>query len=106
VLHRGRDDRQVHHERGIVDHAEPVNDPDLSASSADGLDAAPVDDLAPLEMDCLRCRGRAPMRFAGLCPQCRDELRAKYPGVGRETTAVTYEPKRHVTPNAVALRED
>lgn len=63
-------------------------------------------DLTPIEMDCLRCRRAALMRFAGLCGTCRDELRAKYAAVGRALDAVPYEPKTNVTPNAVALKDD
>lgn len=63
-------------------------------------------DLSPIEMDCIRCRGRAAMRFYGLCDGCRDELRAKYSGERREVEAAAYEPKMNVTPNAVALKDD
>jgi len=63
-------------------------------------------DLTPIEMDCMRCRRRAFMRFAGPCERCRDELRAKYAAVGRAVDAAAYEPKTNVTPNAVALKDD
>jgi hypothetical protein len=63
-------------------------------------------DLTPVELECMRCRQRAPMRFAGVCTTCRDELRAKYASAGRVTEAPAYEPKTNVTPNAVALRDD
>jgi hypothetical protein len=63
-------------------------------------------DLTPVELECMRCRQRAPMRFAGVCAACRDELRAKYASTGRVAEAPAYEPKGNVTPNAVALRED
>jgi hypothetical protein len=46
------------------------------------------------------------MRFAGVCSECRDELRAKYAGLGRQIATEVYEPKMNVTPNAVALRDD
>ena len=63
-------------------------------------------DLTPIELDCMRCGRSALMRFAGMCPACRDELRAKYSGPGRTVEADAYEPKVNVTPNAVALRDD
>jgi hypothetical protein len=63
-------------------------------------------DLTPIEMECLRCGRVALMRFAGACGACREELRAKYSGLGREVVAAEYEPKMHVTPNAVALKDD
>jgi hypothetical protein len=63
-------------------------------------------DLAPIDLECLRCRRIAPMRFAGLCESCRDELHATYRGVGRAVEVADYEPKMNVTPNAVALKDD
>ena len=76
----------------------------------DARDLAPLAsgdlDLTPVEMECMRCRGHAPMRFAGVCAACRDELRAKYSGPGREIVSEAFEPRSHVTPNAVALKDD
>jgi hypothetical protein len=63
-------------------------------------------DLTPIEMDCIRCRERALMRFYGLCTSCRDELHAKFDGLGRTVEVAAYEPKMNVTPNAVALKDD
>jgi hypothetical protein len=63
-------------------------------------------DLTPIELDCMRCGRRAPMRFAGMCTDCRDELRAKYAGAARAVETEAYEPKANVTPNAVAFRDD
>jgi hypothetical protein len=57
-------------------------------------------------MACMRCRQEAPMRFYGLCSGCRDELRAKFDREAREIQVAAYEPKMHVTPNAVALKDD
>jgi hypothetical protein len=45
------------------------------------------------------------MRFAGMCTECRDELRARYSSPGRAVDVGAYEPTANVTPNAVALRE-
>jgi hypothetical protein len=46
------------------------------------------------------------MRFAGLCDGCRAELRAALGNVARAVETVEYVPKRNVTPNAVALKDD
>jgi hypothetical protein len=66
-----------------------------------------VDDATfpPVPMPCLRCRREAPMRFAGPCPSCAAELHERIRGDAR-TIADGYEPKMHVTPNAVALKDD
>lgn len=71
----------------------------------DELDLTAID-LTAVEMECIRCRGLAPMRFVGLCAACRDELHAKYDGLGRDVEVGAYEPKMNVTPNAVALKDD
>jgi hypothetical protein len=63
-------------------------------------------DLTPIEMDCIRCRARALMRFYGLCTTCRDELHTKFATEGRILEVAEYEPKMNVTPNAVALKDD
>jgi hypothetical protein len=63
-------------------------------------------DLAPTIRECLRCRAQAPMRFAGLCDSCRAELRATLGNEARTVETVEYAPKRNVTPNAVALKDD
>ena len=66
----------------------------------------PALDLAPTERECFRCRTRVSMRFAGLCDGCRTELRATLGNEARAVEAVEYVPKRNVTPNAVALKDD
>jgi len=63
-------------------------------------------DLTPEVMECMRCHHAAPMRFYGLCNNCRDELRAKYDMAARTIEVEAYEPKMNVTPNAVALKDD
>ncbi len=63
-------------------------------------------ELEPVDMECMRCRQVAPMRFYGLCTGCREELHARYDGVGRVIEVAEYEPKMNVTPNAVALKAD
>ena len=63
-------------------------------------------DLSPIEMECVRCGGRAMMRFRGLCVPCRDELHEKFTREAREVEVEEYVPKMNVTPNAVALKDD
>jgi hypothetical protein len=63
-------------------------------------------DLTPVEQPCLRCHRTVAMRFAGMCPTCRDELRAKYDLEARDVSVPEYEPKPNVTPNSVATRDD
>jgi len=46
------------------------------------------------------------LRFAGPCPACAGELRAKFAGEARAVEGAAYEPKMNVTPNAVALKDD
>ena len=57
-------------------------------------------------MTCIRCGAEAPMRFRGACPSCATALREKYWSEGRTVEAAEYEPAMHVTPNAVALKDD
>ncbi|HSO95483.1 MAG TPA: hypothetical protein VLV81_05525 [Acidimicrobiia bacterium] len=63
-------------------------------------------DLTPVEQPCLRCQRPVLLRFAGMCPTCRDELRATFDVEGRDISVPGYEPKRNVTPNSVATRDD
>jgi len=63
-------------------------------------------EFTPQPMACLRCGAEAPMRFRGACPTCAAELRDKYRSEGRAVEAAEYEPAMHVTPNAVALKDD
>ena len=62
--------------------------------------------LAPEPQTCLRCARTEPMRFVGLCARCRDELIERSTREARTLEVETYQPKRNVTPNAVALKED
>lgn len=59
----------------------------------------------PLTVTCPRCGREASVRFYGPCDACRAELRRAFAAEEREVEAVAYEPKMHVTPNAVALKE-
>lgn len=60
----------------------------------------------PVLMPCLRCGAETMMVFAGPCPTCTQELRAKFQGEARAVEGDTYVPKMNVTPNAVALKDD
>ena len=31
-------------------------------------------DLQPVDMECMRCHRTAPMRFYGICTECREDL--------------------------------
>ena len=65
-----------------------------------------VVDLTPEAMECMRCHREEPMRFYGLCQECRAELRTKFDRGARDIEVAAYEPKMNVTPNAVALKDD
>jgi hypothetical protein len=65
-----------------------------------------MDDLSPIEQECMRCRTREAMRFAGLCSACRTTLHERFAAEGRTIEVAAYEPKMNVTPNAVALKDD
>lgn len=81
--------------------ARPVRDPG-------GMDAGRVDPATGLAggFDCPRCHEPADERFYGPCTSCRDELRATLGGVARDVERGAFEPSMHVTPNAVALKDD
>lgn len=55
---------------------------------------------------CPRCRSSAEARFYGPCDDCRQQLRAALGGAAREVERSAFEPSMHVTPNAVALKDD
>ena len=59
-----------------------------------------------MSVTCPRCGATRDERFYGPCTPCRDELRMKYLGEGREVEVAEYVPKMNVTPNAVALKDD
>lgn len=78
------------------------------ARDAGGVDA-PRTDLATEAaggFDCPRCHEPADGRFYGPCTSCRDELRRTLGGVARDVARGSFEPSMHVTPNAVALKDD
>jgi hypothetical protein len=55
---------------------------------------------------CPRCGSPAEVRFYGPCEACRDALRLAVRGEARDVGQQAYEPAMHVTPNAVALKDD
>jgi predicted amidophosphoribosyltransferase len=63
-------------------------------------------DLTPVDMNCMRCGQTVPMRFYGICNDCRAQLREKFDREARIIDVPDYEPKMNVTPNAVALKAD
>lgn len=74
----------------------------MALESIDGAD------YPAREGRCPRCGEAAALRFAGPCSRCVAELRARFAALdGRVDVAVeAFEPKLHVTPNAVALKDD
>jgi hypothetical protein len=63
-------------------------------------------DLSPVDSECLRCHTHEAMRVPGLCVSCRDELGAAFARDVKTIEVARYEPTMHVTPNAVALKDD
>ena len=59
-----------------------------------------------MPVDCPRCGRAVEQQFYGPCERCLAELRAAYQAEATEAASVAYEPKMHVTPNAVALKDD
>jgi hypothetical protein len=72
----------------------------------DVADLSPETSLEVEVMECMRCHRPQPMRFYGLCTDCRAELHAKFNREARTVEVADYEPKMNVTPNAVALKDD
>lgn len=80
----------------------------MDATAADA-GAAPTDGSgaeASAGFDCPRCHERAVERFYGPCASCRADLRSTLGGVGRDVEREAFQPSMHVTPNAVALKDD
>jgi hypothetical protein len=55
---------------------------------------------------CPRCHESVDERFYGPCPACREQLRLALRGEARVVELGAFEPGMHVTPNAVALKDD
>ena len=59
-----------------------------------------------MPITCPRCQRPADARFYGPCADCRAELRAALRIEARDVEGGGFEPAMHVTPNAVALKDD
>jgi hypothetical protein len=59
-----------------------------------------------MSFPCPRCHQDVDDRFYGPCGSCRTELRAVMANEARVVAHEAYEPVMHVTPNAVALKDD
>ena len=59
-----------------------------------------------LQIVCPRCGSHCEVEYYGPCRSCREQLKSTLGGDARAVTAAEYEPKRNVTPNAVALKDD
>jgi predicted RNA-binding Zn-ribbon protein involved in translation (DUF1610 family) len=57
-----------------------------------------------LGFDCPRCGADVSERFYGPCGPCRSQL-ASLGGDHREVDVARFEPRMHVTPNAVATKD-
>ncbi len=59
-----------------------------------------------LQITCPRCATECEVEYYGPCGSCREQLKATLRRDAQDLTAVEYEPKVNVTPNAVALKDD
>ena len=59
-----------------------------------------------LQITCPRCATECEVEYYGPCESCRGQLKATVGRDAGDVTAVEYEPKMNVTPNAVALKDD
>lgn len=66
----------------------------------------PPDPPAPALFACPRCGNGVTERFYGPCSPCREQLRTTLGGKARSVEREAFEPSMHVTPNAVALKDD
>ena len=62
-------------------------------------------DLTPIVLECMRCGQTAPMRFYGICNECRTHLHELFDREARVIEVEEYVPKMNVTPNAVASKD-
>lgn len=59
-----------------------------------------------MQFTCPRCQEPADEQFYGPCPTCRGQLRAALGGAAKDVERTAFEPAMHVTPNAVAVKDD
>ena len=66
-----------------------------------------VEEGEPLEFSCPRCAEHTSASYYGPCASCCEALRAaqRTDGLDDDACAAAFEPKMHVIPNAVALKE-
>lgn len=62
--------------------------------------------LDAMTFTCPRCQASADERFYGPCTSCRTELRSTLGNEARIVETEAFVPTMHVTPNAVALKDD
>jgi Fe-S cluster biogenesis protein NfuA len=63
-------------------------------------------DDGPVTIVCPRCAGSVEVRYYGPCDECRTVLRRTLVNEARAVEREAFEPAMHVTPNAVALKDD
>ena len=59
-----------------------------------------------MAITCPRCGSSVEVRWYGPCDECRATLRSTLGNEGRAVEREAFEPSMHVTPNAVALKDD
>jgi Fe-S cluster biogenesis protein NfuA len=59
-----------------------------------------------MHITCPRCAGAVEVRYYGPCDECRTTLRRSLGNEARTVEREAFEPAMHVTPNAVALKDD
>jgi hypothetical protein len=69
------------------------------------MSVSPLDDVTVAPFDCPRCGAGVTERFYGPCGSCRDDLVRNQGGAARDVEAARFEPRMHVTPNAVATKD-
>jgi hypothetical protein len=58
-----------------------------------------------LSFTCPRCGTGTAAAYYGPCDACRDDLRSTVGAEAREVEGAAFEPRMHVTPNAVAQKD-
>jgi hypothetical protein len=66
----------------------------------------PVRDDGRMAITCPRCGSSVEVRWYGPCEDCRAVLRSTLRNEARAVEREAFEPAMHVTPNAVALKDD
>ena len=66
---------------------------------------ATMSSTEPLTFTCPRCETEVSDTYYGPCELCRADMRATLGGEARDVEQAAYEPKKNVTPNAVATKD-